>query len=180
VKRRDKIDGIRKNKRKESLRKRRAIKTNNLFADGDGVSTGSAAAASAADRPEYAPQLSNLPAMVKGCRSTDVATVHAACKGVRRLLSRPEDPPVQAVIDAGLMPRLVDLLGWHAHPRVMFESAWALTNVGSTEFTPAVVEPGTAKTFITTHTPTLTHTHMARAHAQLCLFDVALLPFFFL
>ena len=64
----DKVDGIRKNKRKESLRKRRAIKTNALFS-GDGVSTGNAASSSATDRPEYAPQLANLPAMIKGLSS---------------------------------------------------------------------------------------------------------------
>ena len=140
VLRQDKVDTLRKNKKKESLRKRRAIKpkTNNLVG---GVSTGSATAGDA-DRPEYAPQLENLANMTKGVASADVATVHAACRGIRRLLSRPESPPVREVIDAGVLPRLVELLGWSEHGKVQFEAAWALTNVGSTEYTPAVVEHG--------------------------------------
>ena len=60
---------------------------------------------------------------------------------IRKLLSKEKDPPVRAVLGAGILPRLVELLAT-GEPRLQFEAAWAITNIASTEFTSAVVEVG--------------------------------------
>jgi hypothetical protein len=63
---------------------------------------------------------------------------------IRRLLSKESKPPVEAVLRAGVLPRLVQLLGGGAgvDTKLQFEAAWAITNVASTEHTSAVVQAG--------------------------------------
>jgi importin subunit alpha-6/7 len=58
-------------------------------------------------------------------------------------------PPIQSVIDAGIVPRLVSLLE-HSLPSMLFEAAWALTNVasGTSEQTMTVVNAGALPKFV--------------------------------
>ena len=51
-------------------------------------------------------------------------------------------PPIQQCVDAGIIPRLVELLHYHEHPEMQYEACWTLTNIasGSTEQTAAVVD----------------------------------------
>lgn len=62
-------------------------------------------------------------------------------KQIRRLLSTEENPPVREVLATGVLPTLVALLE-SPDAKVVFEAAWALTNIASTEFTKAVVDAG--------------------------------------
>jgi hypothetical protein len=62
-------------------------------------------------------------------------------KQIRRLLSTEDNPPVRQVLATGVLPTLVALLD-SPEAKVVFESAWALTNIASTEFTKTVVESG--------------------------------------
>lgn len=73
--------------------------------------------------------------------STDVKTQVEGVRQIRRLLSAERDPPVKAVLEVGSLPRLVELLQAE-DVKVQFESAWALTNIASTEYTKLVVESG--------------------------------------
>jgi importin subunit alpha-1 len=95
-------------------------------------------------------------------QTRDLPGILNAASGIRRLLSKEQNPPIQDVIDAGVIPRLVDLLklAFAVSPvvydpdqltsdeqqslkeKIVFESAWALTNVasGKTEQTNAVVQ----------------------------------------
>lgn len=50
--------------------------------------------------------------------------------GLRRLLSIEDNPPIQAVIDANLIPVFIQLLH-HQIPKFQFEAAWCLTNIAS-------------------------------------------------
>lgn len=79
----------------------------------------------------------------------------------RKCLSIEEGPPIQAVIDAGLVPRLVELLA-REHAlynngeigiirKIRCEAAWALTNIasGSTEQTQKIIDYGAIPLFST-------------------------------
>ena len=70
-----------------------------------------------------------------------------ACTSIRRMLSANHGPPIDAVIEAGLLPPLVSKL---ALPKLQLEAAWALTNVasGSCDQTAAVVAAGALEPFI--------------------------------
>lgn len=51
--------------------------------------------------------------------------------GVRKILSIAENPPIQAVIDAGLVPRMIEYVKQSEYPQLQLEATWALTNVAS-------------------------------------------------
>eukprot|EP00052_Salpingoeca_macrocollata_P025503 m.232363 g.232363 ORF g.232363 m.232363 type:complete len:509 (+) comp22440_c3_seq1:167-1693(+) len=82
--------------------------------------------------------------------SPDVGEVYAAVGIIRRMLSVERFPPIQEVIDVGAIPRLVELLTFKDHPRIQFESAWALTNLasGNTAQTHAVINAGVVPIFV--------------------------------
>lgn len=62
----------------------------------------------------------------------------------RKILSQERNPPLNLIVEAGLIPRLVEFLKSSLHPCLQCEAAWALTNVasGTSEQTRAVVEAG--------------------------------------
>lgn len=64
-------------------------------------------------------------------------------KSLRNLLSKENNPPIQEVINAGLVERLVELLE-SKHNTIIYESTWALTNItsGDTVQTQYVVKAG--------------------------------------
>ena len=64
---------------------------------------------------------------------------------VRKLFSRPDDPPIQAIVDLGIVPRLVQLASEEdTTTAVHFEALWGLTNItsGTTEQTQVVLDAG--------------------------------------
>lgn len=60
---------------------------------------------------------------------------------IRRLLSKESKPPVEPIVQSGILPRLVELLG-AKDAKLQFEAAWAITNIASTEHTRVVVDAG--------------------------------------
>jgi len=58
---------------------------------------------------QQAPLLS-LPEIVAGVRSSNSDSQFAATQSCRRMLSRERKPPIDSVVDAGILPTLVEFL----------------------------------------------------------------------
>jgi importin subunit alpha-6/7 len=121
---------IRKNKRTEQLLKRRNIRPTQVD---------SAASAGAAEASGLEATLDGLPALANAIKRGPPELQFQAVRMVRKLLSREHDPPVQAVLDQDVLSHLVQFL---TREDTMFEAAWALTNIASTDHTSVVVDAG--------------------------------------
>ncbi|XP_045140442.1 importin subunit alpha-8 [Echinops telfairi] len=86
----------------------------------------------------------NLDEIVHGMNSPDPVLCFWATQTARKLLSQERNPPLKVIVEAGLVPRLVDFLKCFLYPHLQFEAAWALTNIasGPSELTQAVVDAG--------------------------------------
>jgi len=103
--------------------------------------------------PQYdpsQPSIGQLDALKWMLLSPDAEDQMVACGQFRRLLAMENLPPIDRVIELGLVPRLVELCQVRENHRLQFEAGWALTNVasGTTEQTHVVVEYGGVKTFV--------------------------------
>lgn len=97
-----------------------------------------------------ASKLEQLPQMVNGVMGNDPAVQTECTTQFRRLLSIEKNPPIQQVIDAGVVPRFVLFLQRDDNPALQFEAAWALTNIasGTSEHTKVVMEVGAVPVFV--------------------------------
>ncbi|XP_021724050.1 importin subunit alpha-like isoform X2 [Chenopodium quinoa] len=80
--------------------------------------------------------------MVAGVCSDDGAAHLEATTHFRKLLSIERNPPIEEVVQSGVVPRLVEFLGRDDYPQLQFEAAWALTNIasGTSENTKVVID----------------------------------------
>ena len=134
---------IRKNKKEENLRKRRLGMEKEVVAIANNGSSDISKKkhASVEDIPE-------LTKILTAPSSTEEEILEAT-RGFRRILSVEPEPPVQAVLDSGALQHLVkNLLANPQNSDLVFESAWALTNIASTSMTSVVVESGAVPSLI--------------------------------
>jgi importin subunit alpha-1 len=99
---------------------------------------------------QHASRLEQLPGMVQGVMGND-PTVQTECTTqFRRMLSIEKNPPIQEVIDSGVVPRFVEFLQRDDNPALQFEAAWALTNIasGTSEHTKVVMQVGAVPIFV--------------------------------
>jgi len=95
-------------------------------------------------------KLENMPQMIAGVMGNDPALQTDCTTQFRRLLSIEKNPPIQQVIDSGVVPRFVEFLQREDNPALQFEAAWALTNIasGTSEHTRVVMDVGAVPIFV--------------------------------
>ncbi|XP_071454203.1 importin subunit alpha-3 [Hetaerina americana] len=124
---------LRKSKRDETLLKRRNVPQ-----------------VDSTDEEEIDRTTTNLEQLVANARSDNPAVQLNAVQSARKLLSSDRNPPIDALINSGILPSLVYCLECHENPALQFEAAWALTNIasGTSAQTNAVVNAGAVPLFL--------------------------------
>lgn len=122
-----------------------AKKRNQVVTSGPSPSNGAAF-----HENDHAAKLQALPNLVHGLFSDDPTRQTESVTQFRKLLSIERNPPIQEVIQSGVVPRLVQLLTFRHNHNLQFEAAWALTNIasGTSEHTKVVIDHGAVPIFV--------------------------------
>lgn len=61
-----------------------------------------------------------------------------------------DDPPIQPIVDTGVIPKLIEYINQESYPQLQLEATWALTNVasGTSQQCQSIVDKGAIPLFI--------------------------------
>ena len=137
------IISLRKDKREETLYKKRNITNLTDSQESDDPST------SASGMVKLTQDRAGLLEIVQNAKSNDPSVQMNAVQQARKLLSSERNPPIDDLIDSGILPILVECLR-SPNVNLQFEAAWALTNIasGTSQQTNAVVQAGAVPLFL--------------------------------
>lgn len=127
---------LRKNKRDETLQKRRNVPISYSTDEEE------------SERTLATTDLKEL--VMNAAKDSDPEVQLAAVQQCRKLLSSDKNPPIDNLIAAGILPVLVQCLARADNPSLQFETAWALTNIasGTSAQTNKVVHAGAVPVFL--------------------------------
>ena len=93
---------------------------------------------------------SAIPSLIKDIASNEPEKQCYGVFGFKKLLCEDKDRPIQAVIDSGVVPTLIELIRSSSIPEIQLEAGWALTNLcsGTTEQTKILINYGVIPGFI--------------------------------
>jgi len=76
--------------------------------------------------------------------SNDKDQVLEGLIGIRKLLSIANNPPIQQVVDSGIVPKILSFMSLSESPAFQFEAAWTITNIcsGTSEHVQEIVQLG--------------------------------------
>ncbi|SGZ54621.1 CIC11C00000005433 [Sungouiella intermedia] len=144
---------LRKQKREEVLAKRRNYVDNGALANDSEEEDDAINFDLTASQDEllfYGKLQQDLPKMMEMIQLSDFENQLAATVKFRQVLSREHNPPIDMVIQSGVIPTLVEFMK-DGHPDMLqLEAAWALTNIasGTLEQTRIVVDSGAVPYFV--------------------------------
>lgn len=88
--------------------------------------------------------------LIYGCKSGDYNREFASTKLFRQMLSVVHSPPIQQIIQFGIVPKFVEFLQRQDQKNLVFEAAWVLTNIasGNKEQTQLIIDLGSVPIFV--------------------------------